>query len=326
MINNFYLMHVKRAFQSFAKNGVYWVDKHNASKVPPPYADFYPATILKPYTNQPNLVLVRSGGIGDIIALSALTGIADNTIILTQDKFKPLADYFDYPVVFKGFNDPLFMVKFPQTMQTVAANYAMMYGEQVIENGSTQNWFEILYQSINITLDGNYEGRPLLKTQTTDVNDCCLIVAAASCINRTADKQMLVNICSRYFATIVVADEQHWTFTQYLQQLDKAKFVVSVDTSAIHFREGVGKPALGIYGAFTAKSRTKYYTFTKSIDVSSQCPLQPCFKHSNEICPFVQPPDTAAPCLHPKTNTTLYEQIDTAIKQYADELQHQPLV
>ena len=94
---------------------------------------------------------------------------------------------------------------------------------------------------------------------------------------------------------MIHADEMGWSFDQYLNQLDRAKFVISVDTSAIHFREGIGKPALGLYGAFSADSRTKYYKFTKSIDIKSNCDIQPCFLHEKQ-CPKITT-EKFAPCL-----------------------------
>jgi len=66
---NFYLMHVKKSFGTFKKNGVYWVDEVNGLRVPTAYADFYPSETIKKYSNQPNLLLVRSGGIADVSTL-----------------------------------------------------------------------------------------------------------------------------------------------------------------------------------------------------------------------------------------------------------------
>jgi hypothetical protein len=108
-MNGFYLMHVKTAFESFVKNGVYWIDHNALQKVPAKLVDIYHSEIIKQYTNQQTLILNRAGGIGDIIALSSLVGIADNTIVLTQNKYKPINAYFQEPCSFKGFNEPLFM-------------------------------------------------------------------------------------------------------------------------------------------------------------------------------------------------------------------------
>lgn len=295
MIDNFFLLHVKKAFGPFVKGGVYWIDRTNAMRVPKGN-DIYQASVIPKYTNQHTMLLVRSGGMGDIMALSSLVGIAENTIVLTQNKYKPLGDYFSEKCTFKSFQEPLFVTKFPQRLEDYISEIGMMYGDMVIENGDRRNWFEVLSESVNQPFDEEY-GRPQLKSLSTKTNDTCIVVPSASCINRTADRNILKDVASRYFETVVMADEQKWTTAQYLQALDEAKFVISVDTSAIHFREGIKKPALGIYGAFTTDSRTKYYKYTDSIDVVSGCPLQPCFKHEQDICPHVTKESTHAPCL-----------------------------
>jgi ADP-heptose:LPS heptosyltransferase len=70
-----------------------------------------------------------------------------------------------------------------------------------------------------------------------------------------------------------------------------ADLSISVDTAQFHFREGVEKPAIGIYGPFPYECRTKYYKYTKSIDIKSKCPNMPCFIHvksADSICDFQQ--------------------------------------
>lgn len=291
----FYLLHVKSAFSRFVKNGVYWLDAVNVQKVPPGN-HIYPATAIKPYTDQQNMLLVRSGGLGDLMDLSSLVGIAHNTVLLSQSKYRSLVGYFAEQCIFKSYDESLFITKFPKQIEQYFEDIGMMYGDQMIENGYKRNWFEVFYESINFPFDPEY-GRPNLISKTKNQNNTCLIVPSASCINRTADRLALKSAAIRAGYKVVMADEQKWTTAQYLQALDEAGFVISVDTSAIHFREGIKKPALGIYGAFTMDSRTKYYKYTKSIDIKSNCPIQPCFKHEMDRCVFLTKESKFAECL-----------------------------
>ncbi len=300
------LMQVKKPFGTFVKNGVYWVNETNAARVSVDYAVFYDSTILAKYETHKTMLLIRSAGIGDIIALSSLTNIADNTVILTQGKYKPLQKYFNDEVVFKDFNEPLFVVKYPKTIYDYTKSIGIMYGDEEIEKGSRRNWFEILSSSVDAEFIPEF-GRPNLKTLTNEVDDLCLIVSKSSCVNRAADKSILDKYAKLFYSNVMHADEQKWTFAEYLQALDRAKFVISVDTSAIHFREGIRKPALGVYSSFTTDSRTKHYQYTKSIDIKSTCPLQPCFKHDDSICPFVK--NDFAPCLSTEMTPDIFEQL-----------------
>ena len=292
-------MTVKKPFQKFIRGGVYWVDETNAALVPPAYANFESVDSIDKYENHTNMLLVRSGGIGDIIALSSLVGYADQTIILTQSKYKPLGLYFDIPVSFRRFEEPLTMVSYNKTLQSFIQRTGMMYGDTDIDNGSRDNWYEILSKSVGFEFDPEY-GRPSLISLTNEVKDVCIVVSQSSSVNRTASKSELDKLARKYFKNVIHADEQGWTFSEYLHELDKAKFVISVDTSAIHFREGIGKPALGLYGAFTTDSRTKYYKYTQSVNVKSSCEIQPCFYHDNQLCPKVT--GNFAPCLSNNIN------------------------
>ena len=94
---------------------------------------------------------------------------------------------------------------------------------------------------------------------------------------------------------------------------------ISVDTAAIHFREGVERPGLGIYSSFTTESRTKHYRFTHSFDVKSPCRFQPCFKHQseiNEVCRESAGGSLEAPCLSEKYNPGFVDQLVENMNDY----------
>jgi hypothetical protein len=204
----------------------------------------------------------------------------------------------------------LFQVHDHFTIKNYISKTGMMYGDTDIDNGSRDNWFEILSKSVGFEFHPEY-GRPSLISLTNEVKDVCIVVSQSSSVNRTASKSELDKLARKHFKNVIHADEQGWTFSEYLHELDKAKFVISVDTSAIHFREGIGKPALGIYGAFSAESRTKYYEYTESINVKSDCDLQPCFLHQQR-CPKITN-ETFAPCL--TNNILTNEQQDSIIER-----------
>ena len=296
-----YLIKIKKSINGYAPGEVYWCDEPNAIRAAK-IADIYPAAILPQYTTQKNLLIIRSGGIGDLLALSTLVGIAERTIFVTQSKYKPVFDWFKLPVVVRSFDDPIYSVKFPETV--IKSGYGVMVGEDIIEQGSSKNWYDVFYSAIGRE---RVYGRPQLKDIGTGEGVECLIVAKASDPKRSADKYKLGEICSRHYKQVVFADEQKWSLKEYLNQLSRAQMVISVDTSAIHFREGLGKPALGLYGAFGADSRTKYYEHTQSIDIIGGCDIQPCFLHHDRRCPKG---GNIAPCM------TNYLQIEKAIINY----------
>lgn len=308
----YYLMHVRIGFKGFVKNGVYWVNQQNKDVVPYTFADFYPVDILPKYTGQKKLLLVRSGGIGDILALSAVSDIAEKTIILTQNKYRVLDNYFEPDAIFKSFNEPLFIVAYPKKIHDYLREIGTMEGEELIEQGSHRNWYEIFHESINVPFDPEY-GRPQLRSLVKGVDECCIIVSKASFINRCADKELLTGIAKKYFKRVINADEQMWTLPEYLEHLDRAQYVISVDTSALHFREGLRKPALGLFSSFTADSRTKYYKHTKSIDIKSSCNMQPCFGHNDKPCPFTTSESNHVPCLSTEFSSTIVEQIENEL-------------
>jgi len=125
-----------------------------------------------------------------------------------------------------------------------------------------------------------------------------------------ADSLFLINIpvAKSKFIKVIAPG----TLDNFFEELYAAHLVISVDTSAIHFREGIKKPAIGLYNSFTVESRTRYYKYTRSYDIKSDCPAQPCFIHPNsqlEFCPECKKLQFAAPCFSSKTNKTLHSQL-----------------
>lgn len=315
---SFYLAHVKKPIGRVSFGEVYWVDAANAKHFKP-FADIYPATIIKPYTNQKNLLVVRSGGIGDILALSALAygkqpspggdGPKPAITLLTQKVHFTVVDWWGTPPKrLVDFDSPLFKLIYPQKMEDAVADYGMLYGEDAIELGSKYNWFEIFAAAANQTTT---MGRPQLRDVREKYRerrlkpDSTLIVHRASSINRSARlsdmQKMATGIVYHYDDANNLLENGEivgkTTTVDYLLDVYDADRVLSVDTSAHHFREGLGKPSVAFYGAFCSESRAKYYKYTDAVDVKSDCTLQPCHLPNAKPCPNLKKGDECVPCM-----------------------------
>lgn len=322
-----YLAKVKRNVGKFKAGGVYWCGSKyiNFDSF---MADKYHTGIIPKFNGQDKLLLVR-GGIGDLLALSVLHDVAKEVLVITNRDLYPILDWWGTPPKRKNFNEPIWMVKYPKKIEHFACQYGQCVGDELIAQGSRENWYDVILRGV-----GSSSGRrrPQLCDKGPDGLDrfedkSILIIHKATSINRTADLESLVSAVPEEFAgdicwydddrQLVVNGEAvpgTTSLNQYLADLYYAHFVVSVDTSAIHFREGISKPALGVYSSFSAASRTSGYEFTRSIDISSPCEIQPCFLNFKP-CPVSRSWDKHAPCLGPM-NKTFIKQVKTELCNY----------
>jgi len=302
---NYFLVQFRQNVAHLKKHGVYWMDETNLSKVPVNSVNIINTKDLPKYSNHEYLLLVRSGGIGDIVAMSSICGIAPKTIFLTQKKYLPILDLFKNKPIGKHFDEPIFTANSYSEFVLKLNKIGIMQGEDEIELGSKDDWYEIFSRSIGREL---IEGRPQLIRPHNEVIDKCLIVSESSTINRTGDGEALRQIALPYFKDVDIAHKMNWTTKEYIKALSTYKFLISVDTSAIHIREGFGLSALGLYGAFSAASRTNNYKHTYSFDVT-MCSLGSCFIHGVKPC-RLNLNKTSAYCL------TNYEQIEQELISY----------
>ncbi len=344
-----YLAKVKKGVGQFKPGGVYWcgtkfigfdTEYRKRNGIPldngsSPTADTYPSTIIPPYRDQDKLLIVR-GGIGDLLALSILHNAAPEVIVLTTKSLFPVLEWWQTTPKLKHFNEPLWMVKYPERITDVAERIGQTFGDGDITAGSRENWYDITARSVGkIGLPGRPQLKQDMKPRYMDRlgPESVLIVHRATSINRTAELAPILQALegdSRdiYYYNderkLVWHGEKTWPnptpLEQYLADLYYAGMVVSVDTSAIHFREGIAKPALGLYTSFTTESRTKYYQHTQSIDLKSPCGYQPCFMnfkrcHVGEQAEKQYGPTPYAPCLG-SDNERMVEQVREALKQY----------
>ena len=302
------LVRLKVKNGDLVKNGVYIFDPNNTAKIPAKYADIIPFDSLKPYTNEANLLLVRSGGIGDLMAYSILHDRAPQIAFVSQGKYRPYMKLWQTPPKFKAFETPIFLANNTQDFYNKLKHYGRLTGrEDDIEKGSKENWYKIISESAGIPAT---RLRPQLIKPSGQTIPGCMIVSKASITDRTANHEDVIKAASPYFKHIILSHNQQWSNDEYISALMRYEYVISVDTSAIHIREGLGLPALGLYGAFVKECRTSGYIYTTSIQVDSGCP--PCQRHSRIPCPK-NTGTPFAPCL---SGNRMIEQIQHEIHNY----------
>lgn len=286
-----HLVRFKRSVETFKKNGVYLFDNENIKRIPLSLYDSIPYNSIRPFTNQSTLLLVRSGGIGDIIAMSVLSKVAKRVIFLTQKKYAPYLNLWTRPPQIKHFGEPLFMAGSLDELIFNTRDLARLSGEDTIELGSKENWYDIFLKSAGQPTGSQ---RPDIQRPPHSYKTGCLIVSKAGMINRTANRIDIENAARNHFSVVINTEDMNWTTQEYIEALASFAYCITTDTSALHIREGFGLPALGLFGPFVKDSRSSGYVYTHSIQIDSGCPpchihnKQPC--HKNQGTPF-------APCL-----------------------------
>ncbi len=281
-----------------------------------------------------NLLIIRYGGIGDLIALTSIMDYFEdkNIRIVTQEKYKPLFEWFTNTPELCPIYKPVFSgMKWKDKRLD---SWAEFNGNGVVEAGHSKNWYEVFFELSGIEHDESCF-RPQLKTERINDNQSniqrlstgkpsILICNKATAMMRTCKASTIIdsipnkekydifvhdiNLVDKEEVDAIVIEKSNLA-TFFLDCYD-ANMVISVDTGAIHFREGIDKPAIGLYNSFTTDARTKYYQYTKSFDIKSECDLQPCFLHEQGItkhCP--KGSGSVAPCFDSELNKTLKEQL-----------------
>jgi len=302
-------------------------------------------------SNAHSLFTHIGSGIGDIIALSALTEylMPDYHINVHAPRNKHVIfDWFKTkPTNVKDYFAPI-------ALDFTAKNRLLRYkrvNRIVIENAAIEahdgNWIEAHFKRIG--LDQTPEGfeRPQLKTERISQQPTLfqrtpniLICHRASCQMRSSrledfylpirkvypdhqiyvhevdltdtDKRFIENVQD---ILILPKSDLH----DYLINLFDADMVITTDTGAIHFREGVEKHALGVFAAMTTGSRTDGYKFSRSFNVKSACEHQPCFIHERikgQVCLNAKEGDQVAKC---QTGKAFQKQLEQELQNYINE-------
>jgi len=316
-------------------------------------------------------IILRTGGIGDLIALSSismnivqfLNKKSKNLKFISQEKYRSVFKWYREPVTFISYFSPIVRYKSNNSLEKKRVNsrYKTIYYEGVIEN-SKDNWYELQYKTIGIDEFDFEWGRPQLKTarinnnkSNIDSDKPSILINPRStaiirsmrfqdiyesvieCINnkdvniyihelnlRIEDINYINNLKDDRIKIIAAKNLDEFFLDAY-----DATLCISVDTALFHFREGIEKPAIGLYGPFPYECRTKYYKYTKSLNIKSDCPTSPCFIHvkkADDICDFQKSLHESedydmrykdyAPCCCNEWNITVKKQIVDNFKNY----------
>lgn len=184
------------------------------------------------------------------------------------------------------------------------ANFRRLYMEYAAIEGRERNWYECMFARIGLHNPPPEYCRPaLIKHENEVIPGSILINHSASCQIRTSrlqdfwepvkmafpGKQIYVNDydLSKSDREYIAAGLPNTTIvrtldaSEYLENLAKYELVISTDSAAPHYREGIGLPTIAVYSAFTPESRIKYYKHTDGVQIKGTCPLSPCFAHGS---------------------------------------------
>jgi hypothetical protein len=268
-------------------------------------------------------------GIGDIIALSAITNYLSGYPIQVH---APRNKH----VIFQWFKEPVEVRDyFAQIVEDFTPkNRILKYKRMhriVIENAAIEahdkNWIEAHFNRIGLKDVPEEFCRPQLRTDRINEQPSLfrpgpnvLICHRASCQMRSSNLVDFYNPVRKvlpdydiYVHEVDLTDSDKRFIEKtgnifilpksdlhdYLINLFDADMVVTTDTGGLHFREGVERPSLGVFGAMTTGSRTSGYRFTKSFNVKSTCEHQPCFIHElikGQVCLNAKEGDRTAKC------------------------------
>jgi len=261
------------------------------------------------YPSKKILFTHLGGGFGDIISFSAIAEyLRKKTIrVFTDEKFFFLFKWFSNQDIRLSPHHAIIAEHFtPGNRAERFMNFARLRMEYAAIDGGQRNWYDSMFRRIGIADTPKDYRRPHLVQRTDSFSNVpkknsILLVHRSSCQMRSStladfyfptreaypDSKIFVHnhdltAQDRLFANqmrdnIKIIPE--CTPEAYFDNLFAASMVVSTDTSAIHFREGVQKPCLAVYGAMSMESRTEGYKYTRSFNVKSYCPFQPCFIH-----------------------------------------------
>lgn len=291
------------------------------------------------------------GGIGDVLAFSSLTEYLKGFPIQihTTERYMPIFDWFKSDnITLKNWFDPIAFyynpVKF-RYMHRISTEFA------AVEAGPV-NWYKAFYNRIGLDEIPEGFGRPHLRTDRVSNWDplipggtkSILICHRSSCQMRSSRFQDFhlpiirrdENVDIYVHEVDLMGEDELYidnyndivepknririlpkdSISQYLLNLYDADMVITTDSAAIHFREGIEKPALGVFAAMTTKSRTSEYKFTKSFNVKSDCEHQPCFIHElikGQVCKNAEEGDRVAKC---QIGEGFQEQLYKALNDY----------
>jgi hypothetical protein len=298
--------------------------------------------------NIKNVLLIRSGGFGDLLALSSITEyLKDYNIYFYTQKAK-FGEAINWHTnqntkVFEH-TTPLFrdFKKYEAFARFRSWGYLNING--IVEVGAChKNWYEVFFEQMGVKFEAKY-GKPSLtlpiimdaENRLKSDKKSLLLCPRASSMIRTASLcdlvlatnylgyQPFVHRIDLFDGDEIICEMNNVKILDYCSSHDMfvnlwfADMVLTVDSQPIHFREGIKKPCLAIYSSFTSDCRTKYYIHTKSVDIKSDCQMQPCFLHewmNGEHIKYCQRGNgmNHAPCL---SGINFVQQVKREITEY----------
>lgn len=324
------------------------------------HADYLDIPQYYPGDNPQWLIFMRDGAIGDLLALGSPIHYIGIPVkyITTPANAQALPWLKHKQIEVCDAQKPIFNGPTP-SLKEFLTTIRRAHTTTEVEDGSPRNWYEVYFEKLGHKVDSSWY-RPAMETarqsNAPSIIDSAvpsiMLCHKASSPNRTmAFKTMydavntilgpdrnvkfythFKSLSKQDISDIVKDDDDrvniipNRTVGEYLLDLYDASMVITVDTAAIHFREGVERPAIGIYSSFKSEARTKFYKFTRSIDIQSDCPQQPCFTHgpalTKDVCRMGTPSLTVAPCLSLLSTVSIRRQLIDGMRDYILENFH----
>ena len=302
-----------------------------------------------------NVLIICSGGIGDIIAYSSICkylhekGI--NIHFVTQEKYFDILKWFQIPVYIIDINGAILNDFSITNRLGKYKTWRRVITEYIVQANNQFDWFEVIYAySCVDKIDSKYLRPQLTKKRLTKKQSnidkkvkTLLICNQSSCMMRNIEFDEIYqaipeNVKNNYYIyayedTISGTDtmnkftgkypDVHFimapTLSDFLNDLYDATDVITVDSAAVHFREGINKRCLALYNSFDKACRTSYYKYITAVNVKSECDKQPCFMHelkAGDLCEKVDVWQYSAPCFRSETNKFLQSELKKIINQY----------
>jgi hypothetical protein len=291
-----------------------------------------------------NVMFICGGGIGDILAMSSLCFLLDdrNVHFLTNKKNYDVFKWFLKEVKLYDMHETIFTDYTFKSRNLKYSSWRRGKTEMTVVSNNRADWYGVLLKAIGVERISAEFFRPQLKTERISdklsnitVPNGLLICNQSSCMMRNIEfKEIYVSLPERVKSEYVlyaysdnVNGNKNYPDVNFIKadsigdfflDLYDAAMVITVDSSAIHFREGVEKPAICLFNSFTKEIRTSQYQFTKSFNISSPCDKQPCFKHElnpGDLCEKVSKWQYSAPCFRGEDNPGLHEQLNKIFEE-----------
>ena len=275
-----------------------------------------------------SLLIMRTGGIGDILFTQPIIKYIKEKyptcriVFATSVKYEKLFDCWP-----KGLVDQwIFMPFGRQTMIDTYAHISLEGLIERCKESEKINVYDLFCKAfkLDINFETQKEYLPELIPEETDIQKYRLIVPANSVVFQhrstsplrslnTKEHVALVNEILKTGKNIIFLDEPKleylydiviskcenkekvFNFCKYSESIKDAIAIISltdgvigVDSSFIHIAAALKKKVLGIYGAFRAELRMKYYENSDYIQLDTcTCPNFPCFYHGqdSDYCP-----------------------------------------